>query len=460
MKNTNRKQINMDKVAFHIRVKENKMSDTINEDVLLLKTEKVILNSQLEHNQKRYDERIKEQEMLYNLFSILGTNKYVNYALQSVVEAIPSGSMHAELITARITFGGKEFCSVNFSESLSYLFAGFETLGGKKGTVEVFYHSDEKGFVLEPSNMEGHNLVNAIAKLLRGWLNKYEAENKLRNMLVELESKIEDRTTELRKANDILNSVNKDINDSINYANKMQRAILPTKNLLNTIFDDAFVLYKPKDIVSGDFYWVHQSVNKIFYACADCTGHGVPGALMSMVGNQLLNNIITEKKISDPSLILKEMDEAIVKLFHNGNVTDHLRDGMAMSLCVIDKENKKLSFAGAYNNAYVQTGTELKVLRASRQSVGGSDEGEKKNFATEVFDYKKGDLLYMFTDGYSDQFGGPSIKKFLRKNLLDLLAEMKHIGMDMQQYILEKAHNDWKGDHFQVDDITVLGVKL
>lgn len=407
-----------------------------------------------------YNERLNEQKLLYYLFDLFNTNRDVNFVLQKVVDALPTGSAFPEEISARIKFDGLEYCSPSFKKSLYSLSNTFKTFSEKTGEVEIYYKNNPVFRHMGPSFVESHMLIEGISKMLVSWLNRYETEKELENMLVLLEMKIENRTEQLRKANQRLTEMNKDINDSINYANRIQRAILPTNEIINEVFPEAFVFYKPKDIISGDFYWLHKTTDKIFYACADCTGHGVPGALMSMVGHQLLDHIITDRKIADPERILEEMDSSIIKLFKKSLLSDHLRDGMSMSLCVIDTKNNTVSFSGAFNNAYMFKNDQMIVLEADRKSIGGNEVAGGKKFTKTIYNYNSGDLVYMFTDGLPDQFGGEKGKKLMRKNLLELINQNKHENMELQGQIYEYYFDKWKGQTFQVDDVTLLGIKL
>lgn len=422
--------------------------------------EKNKLLKELARKKEMYEERIKEQQLLYTIFNLLNTGKNINLTLENIVNLLPSGCRLPEEICARIVFDGKSFCTENFNESFHFLNSSFETSSGKTGQIEIFYKTKLSEKNIGPSFNEAYSLVDTLSAMLKSWLDKRETERSLQNMLVELERKIEDRTEELKRANLKLTNINKDINDSIKYANRIQRAILPTEQMLNEAFNDAFVLYKPKDIISGDFYWLHKTEDKVFYVCADCTGHGVPGALMSMVGNQLLDYIISDRKIQEPDIILSEMDKAITKMFQKGQVAEALRDGMALSLCVIDNLQKTVSFAGANNNAYIFRNEKMLVLEANRLSIGGSDINETKTFQKCEVNFESGDQLYMFTDGLPDQFGGPRGKKLMRKNLLELIKQNTHESMSVQGEIFEYAFSKWKGKNFQVDDVTLLGVKL
>jgi len=422
--------------------------------------EKEQFNYKLAVIQQKHERKEKEQELMYAILALLNNSRSINYTLQSIVDRIEQTYHVYTNASTKLVFDGLEFSSPQYCEEETYLFSTFETFSGKKGSV-IFHYDMRLVRNNDPSHLnEISGFMNAMVDSIKNWLNKKETESEFRNMFVQLESKVEDKTQELKNVNKKLLAKNKDMNDSINYANHIQRAILPESDIIAKEFIEAFVFYKPKDVVSGDFYWFHTEGDKIFYACADCTGHGVPGALMSMVGNQLLTHIIADEKVTNPSEILKQMDLAILKLFRKSNVTFNLRDGMSISLCVIDKKEKTLSFAGAYNNAYIFRSDELVTLEADRHSIGGSDSMEGNDYTKTVVKYSQGDQLYMFTDGLPDQFGGANGKKLMRKRLLDFIDKMKHNNMCEQREIIEELFIDWKGENFQVDDVTLLGVKL
>ncbi len=253
---------------------------------------------------------------------------------------------------------------------------------------------------------------------------------------------------------------NKDILDSITYAKRIQNAILPTNSQLERAFNGVFILYKPKDIISGDFYWFHERIDMTFIAMVDCTGHGVPGALMSMIGNDLLDSLIKDRKLTDPKEILEEMDRSITRLLHADDENKSVSDGMVISLCVIDKVNSTMAFSGAQQTVMLKQNGTLTELTAARQSIGGMLPSEFKKFKTEVIPINQGDKLYMFTDGFKDQFGGPNGRKFLKKNMRALIEDVGDKPMAEQGETIGKAFLTWKGDLTQVDDVSMLGVEI
>lgn len=276
----------------------------------------------------------------------------------------------------------------------------------------------------------------------------------------DLERKVAQRTRELSARTKELSLINKDLTDSINYAERIQTAILPSVSEFKQYFEDSFVLLLPKDIISGDFHWLHKRGSKTYLAVVDCTGHGVPGALMSMIGNNLLNSAILEKRIEDPGTALTEMDSVLAKLLRKDAHGLAVNDGMDMSLCVIDHETKTLSYAGAQGHGVLVQNGSLVDLEPTKFSIGGLLSGTNKKFSTGQFQFSEGDCLYLFTDGFQDQFGGPDGKKFYRKNITEMLVASCDRPMSDQGRLVKKTFIDWKGTEMQVDDVTVVGVRL
>lgn len=253
---------------------------------------------------------------------------------------------------------------------------------------------------------------------------------------------------------------NKEILDSINYAKKIQQAIIPSSIEMDNIFPEHFVLLLPRDIVSGDFYWIGSKLNYVFVAVADCTGHGVPGGFMSMLGTSLLNEIINEREIYEPADILDLLKLKIIMALRQSENIGEMKDGMDIALCRINKVNNELAFAGANNSMHLIRNNKLIELKGDKQPIGISHFNHTQQFIQQTFTLAKGDLIYLFTDGYPDQFGGKQGKKYKYKQLEDLLVAIHAKEMREQLVILEKEHNNWKGNLEQVDDICVLGIKI
>jgi len=263
---------------------------------------------------------------------------------------------------------------------------------------------------------------------------------------------------ELLEKNKSLVQHNKDMLDSIQYASRIQEAILPDVKKIKTAFKDAFVLFQPKDVVSGDYYFFYQRNNKAFVAAVDCTGHGVPGALMSIIANGILKEVIIKKGIEEPSEILYALDEELFIALNKQNSEAITNDGMDVSIGVFDFEKQTFSYAGAFRPMIIVRNNELIEFESSRFPIGFYGDTEKV-FTTQQLELLQDDTLYFFTDGYCDQFGGESKKKFNRKRFKELLLSMQSMQMDEQESFLQYAFVNWRQDEPQVDDVLVMGIK-
>jgi serine phosphatase RsbU (regulator of sigma subunit) len=293
-----------------------------------------------------------------------------------------------------------------------------------------------------------------------------EAEKKkiLEGQKEELERQVEERTAEVVHQKKIIEEKNKDITDSINYAKRIQEAILPAKEIKYRIFPDSFVFFQPRDIVSGDFYWFSEKNGKKIIAAADCTGHGVPGAFMSMIGNAFLNEIVNEKGINKPSAVLDQLKINIITSLNQSATAEtegnkKVNDGMDIALCALDEQNGLLEFAGANNPLWLVRNGACIEFKADKQPVG-LHSAESKPFTLHSIPVQKGDTFYVFTDGFADQFGGSKGKKFKYKQMQELILSMQDKKMSEQEKILEQTINNWKGFMEQVDDILVIGVRI
>ena len=264
--------------------------------------------------------------------------------------------------------------------------------------------------------------------------------------------------TEIVRQSDEIAQKNKDITDSINYAKKIQRNALPNREILASIFQDSFVLYQPKDIISGDFYWFSRVGNHAIVAVADCTGHGVPGALMSMTGLNLLHQIVSDKNISSPAEALELLDAGIYKAL---SVTEHTetKDGMDIALCAVNTDTMEMQFAGAARPAVVVSDGLLTTYKGSKNSIGGHLM-QGKVFETTTIKLHPGDSVYLFSDGYADQFGGERGKKFKNKALRNLILANQPYSMSEQKRIFSETIENWRGDLEQIDDLCLLGFKV
>ncbi len=277
-----------------------------------------------------------------------------------------------------------------------------------------------------------------------------------------LEDKVEARTVELKDTNSKLNVAFTDIKDSINYAQRIQHAILPVESKIKDVLPESFILFKPRDVVSGDFYWfgsVEKNKETLhILAAADCTGHGVPGAFMSMIGNTILNEIVVTKEITDPSVILSQLHNGVrTALKQNQNTS---RDGMDICLCCINSNTREITYAGAFNPLWIlRNNRTVEVIKATKSAIGGFTT-EKQIFDSHKIQLQKGESIYLFTDGYADQFGGADGKKLTTKKFRDTIVDLYDKSLQEQGFYLNNFIEIWRGEEFQVDDILVIGVRL
>jgi ligand-binding sensor domain-containing protein/serine phosphatase RsbU (regulator of sigma subunit) len=268
-----------------------------------------------------------------------------------------------------------------------------------------------------------------------------------------LEEKVQERTKEL-------NEKNKDILSSIEYAKRIQEAILPSTEKIKSAFKQSFIIYLPKDIVSGDFYWFAETKDNYFLAAVDCTGHGVPGAFMSMIGNSLLNQIVQIQKIEQTGDILNKLNERVVQALNQHGSKFETKDGMDLSIIRKSKINNTIEYSGAFRPLYIiRNNGMFEKIDADKKPIGGSIE-EGFSFQSHFIQVNENDTIYMFSDGYPDQFGGEKNKKFMVKNFQKLLLSVYHLPVEEQQKIILNTFNDWKGTNEQIDDVLVIGIKF
>jgi ligand-binding sensor domain-containing protein/serine phosphatase RsbU (regulator of sigma subunit) len=271
-----------------------------------------------------------------------------------------------------------------------------------------------------------------------------------------LEEKVAERTIELEVAYNQIEEKKLEITDSITYAKRIQTAILPPLSDFNKLMQDRFVLYKPKDIVAGDFYWLNEIDGKQLFAVGDCTGHGVPGAMVSVVCVGALNRSVAEFGLSNPAAILEKTREIVLETFEKSE--EDVKDGMDISLCSWDKKTNELTFAGANNNLYAIQNGALEEVKADKQPIGKYEFA--KPFINHRLSFEKGTCIYLFSDGYADQFGGTKGKKMKYKPFKDFLLANHTLQMKAQHDILDEKFEAWKGDFEQVDDVCIIGVRL
>jgi serine phosphatase RsbU (regulator of sigma subunit) len=268
-----------------------------------------------------------------------------------------------------------------------------------------------------------------------------------------------------RKANLILERQKREIElqknkitDSISYARRIQHAMFPPEEFVHELLNDCFVMHKPRDIVSGDFFWIAEKDGKVVIAVADCTGHGVPGAFMSLLGITFLNDIVHADKLKCTSDILNSLRQKVIQSLHQTGKFDEARDGMELALCILDRSQGKLQFSGANRPMYLSRNGKIQVTKPDKMPIGIYD--ENLPFRCNELQLEPGDCIYMFSDGYTDQIGGPHKRTFKSKYLRELLAGIHHKPIAEQQGILEETLKDWKGSIEQTDDILVFGCRI
>lgn len=320
---------------------------------------------------------------------------------------------------------------------------------GKQIAIEQ--EAKEKQTILTYATGGGLGLVGIFLLIV---FNRLKVTRKQKNIIEEQKQEVEEQKTVVELAHTELEEKNKEITDSIQYAKRIQNAILPPNKVVKEYLQESFIYYKPKDIVAGDFYWLEQKDNKVLFAAADCTGHGVPGAMVSVVCNNGLNRSVREYGLTDPGEILNKTREIVIQEFEKSE--EDVKDGMDIAICSL--EGNKLQYAGAHNPLWVIRDGELLETKANKQPIGQFDNPEP--YTTHTIELQKGDSLYIFSDGYADQFGGDKGKKLKTANFKKLLLSIQKETMEKQKQLIDEAFENWKGDLDQLDDVCVIGVKI
>ncbi|MGE0079655.1 MAG: response regulator [Bacteroidales bacterium] len=296
-------------------------------------------------------------------------------------------------------------------------------------------------------------------------IRQIRSKNKINAELAAKNKQIQDQSLEIAAQRDLANKQKQNMTDSIEYAKRIQTALLPPAGFLRRSLPEHFILYKPRDIVSGDFYWLMNKDSKIIIAAADCTGHGVPGAFMSMLGtaflNEIVNKIVENKHVYSlqANEILNQLRTYIIESLHQTGRTDETKDGIDIALCILDYDTKQLQFAGAHSPLYHITQGELKIYKGDPMPASIHQNAEI-SFTNNEITVSEGDVIYLFTDGYHDQIGGPRKRKFMSRAFQELLLKIHQKPMDAQKQILDETIEDWKGSVMQIDDMLVIGLKL
>lgn len=362
---------------------------------------------------------------------------------------------------------GDEFLSLvkdNYPEIVRILLTGEAS---RENIVSAINRAGLYRFISKPWNVEDLNLtvkegIDAFNKNNR----LKEEKQRVLDLYLSLEERVTQRTRQLVLQKNTIEEQNISIKSSITYAQRIQNAILPSVDVIRENFNDSFVIYRPKDVVSGDFYMFWKYTESISYvATIDCTGHGVPGAFLTIMGKFILDIITSKEKGTAPNEILTILNNKLILTLHGDESENRelISDGMDIALCKIDRQDQVIEFSGAYHCLYHSTNNSVNYIKGDRRGIGFSpfdNETEQKKFELNTINYNSGDKIFMFSDGYNDQFGGIFKKKYSRKRLFELLVSSNHRTLQEQKQILIKAHLDWKKDLLQTDDIVVIGLEL
>jgi serine phosphatase RsbU (regulator of sigma subunit) len=309
----------------------------------------------------------------------------------------------------------------------------------------------------------------SIPESMSGFLNivddayaHYEENLNLLERALDLSSReLNDAKTKVTKAYAQINEKNEDLLSSIQYARLIQEAILPSEDRFRSVISDSFVFHAPRDIVSGDFYWLQEYDGKILIAAVDCTGHGVPGAFMSIIGNNALNAAVREEGFTTPSLILDYLNENVSDtLRQKTEDTMGIKDGMDIALISLDFKKMKLEYAGAYNPLYIMREGKLLETKGDKFPIGISIDDRLRKFTNHEMKIQSGDVIYIFSDGYADQFGGPLGKKFKYDKFRSMLYEVHTMPPNEQLKIVKDRFNRWRGGLMQLDDVLLIGMRI
>ena len=378
------------------------------------------------------------------LFMVLGAS-YISRAIKkpllkmkSIFSGMAQGELPEEMLSVSNDVVGE------MSHSVNKMIGGFEQTAQfaaeiGKGNFSVWFDK------LGPRDMLGDALIS-----MRDSLKKYSET---------METLVAERTKEVIEKNNKLELAYIQIRDSINYAKKIQEAVLPSQSLIKEAFPDSIIFYKPKDIVSGDFYWYAKVGGVYIIAAVDCTGHGVPGALMTVVGSSLLNQIVNIEKITSPARVLSLLDEKVRQTLkqHGDNST---QDGMDLALFCYDPAKNEITYSGAKRSLFLFRDKAFTEVKGNKYPIGSTQYGDEKYFTEEIVKVAKGDTVYIFSDGYKDQFGGIYGKKYMLRKFKELLLEIHSMKMEDQLLTLEKENETWTGLSEQTDDILVIGVRF
>jgi serine phosphatase RsbU (regulator of sigma subunit) len=365
-----------------------------------------------------------------------------------------------------ITFGAIFIGSSESESGITFLIVGFLVLVAAAIFSMPFSVSVYLAYNFASTNRRLEKQFSEIHALSELNL-KQEQEKKaiLEGQNEALEQQVAERTKEIMLQNEVILRQSREVSDSIHYASRIQQAMIPSIEKLSAVFPDSAYIFRPKAVVSGDFLFYSEAEGLYVFAVVDCTGHGVPGAMMSMIGSMLLHQIVTEANTSQPNLILEELNQRLIMILRQNETTSETRDGMDIALCVYHPEEQWIEYAGAMRPLYIIRDSKneqpsIEEIKANKRSIGGLMYEMKSSFYTHRIQLATGDRIFMFSDGFADQFGGPKGKKFMLRNFKALLEHSSRLSLRQQINALNQSFDDWKGENEQVDDVLVLGLEI
>ncbi|MGL5889136.1 MAG: PP2C family protein-serine/threonine phosphatase [Bacteroidia bacterium] len=330
----------------------------------------------------------------------------------------------------------------------------------------------------EPHTSINHQEMNSEIDLLRGEnLKQQEEIERLKIFLAELETtnnhlvsatwreremkkQLTKTLGELNDTQKLVEEQHRRINESINYAQRIQQSINVSEDELKTVFPESFIIYKPKDSISGDFPWFYKHENFVWVAAVDCTGHGVPGAMLSMIGNLLLHDIVNDSDTPEPSEILNKLHSSIVRTLKQGAASANSSDGMDIALCRYNTQTNELLFAGSHRPLLISTKGEITLVAGDKFPIGGINYKNRSDYSNHSFTLTKGDYFLLYSDGYSDQFGGSNNKRITNKGIKQLLEESAFTDMQQMRGKIDSFFIEWKGNNTQIDDVVIIGIQI
>jgi serine phosphatase RsbU (regulator of sigma subunit) len=376
--------------------------------------------------------------ILFTMAFISRAIRLPSLKMKSIISMLGKGELPEEKIQAEKNVIGEMADSVNaLTESFKNTSLFANEIG--KGNLSVHYEK------LSENDLLGNALIH-----MRDSLRAYSAD---------MESQVSERTKEVLEKGVKLEIAYREIRESIHYAKRIQESILPADEIMSRVFSDSFIFYRPKDIVCGDFYWFTQQGDDFVVAAIDCTGHGVPGALMTVIGNSIFNQVVNFGGVTDPAKILIQVDKKLMEtLKQHGNITTN--DGMDAAICRYRIAKREITFAGAKRPMYMFKNGELIEIKGNKSPIGSFGHDYDKRFTEQKFNMNAGDSIYLFSDGLQDQFGGADGKKFMIKRFRDLLSEIQSLPMATQAMRLETEVKKWQGEFEQTDDMLLIGIRF